>query len=119
MFDNFFIRIILRLLPDWQDAEAVRQFALRLLGYAADMAKETATEIDDKIVAVLEQFANDQALWAAFYGLIIDFFNGDESIVGNPRVLKLADDAKIDPAIIIAIITAIIEFIKWWKNRNA
>ena len=120
MFDNFFIRIILRFLPDlpvWNDAEDVREFALGFLGIAAKLAKGTATEVDDKIVAALTKFADSQELWALFYGLIIDIVTGEEAAEGNPRVARLADEAGIGPATIIAIITAVVEFIKWWRNR--
>ena len=110
-------------LPDWTVSETVRLWAVaKLIPVLKEMAADTTTGVDDKIVAGLETFAADAKSWNSFYGLIVDLINnfGTEAVPGenDPTVLKLADDAKIDPAIIVAIITAVMELIKWWRDRN-
>ena len=120
MFKNLIIQFLLRMLPDWSDPEAVRQFVIKILGYLDDLAESTSTQIDDMVVDGLQKFTANQELWLLFYGLVLDLFNGEEAVSpGNARVVALADEAKIDPAVIILIINAVMELIKWWRDRRA
>ena len=119
MFKNLIIQFLLRMLPDWNNPEAVRQFVIKILGYLDDLAESTSTQIDDAIVDGLQKFTANQEMWILFYGLVLDLFNGEESVSpGNARVVALADEAKIDPAVIILIINAVMELIKWWRDRR-
>ena len=121
MFGNILWNFLMRLLPNWQDAESVRLFALKFLGYAEDWAAETNTTIDDKFVAIIKRFAENAELWARFYNLIVDLLGtvGDAgTLAGDVRVTDLADDAELDPVTIIALITAIIQAIQWWRSRR-
>lgn len=115
---SLLLKIFSRMLPDWSDVEAVREFVLKVMPAIKVLAELTKTQIDDKMVDALDRLATNQEMWAEFYGLIVSLFNGEEMVEGNPRVAKLADNVGIDPTIIIAIITAIMEFIKWWRSRN-
>ena len=120
MFERFIIRILTRLLPDWENAEDVRQFVLKILGYLEDLAESTTTQIDDMVVDGLKRFTADQEIWLLFYGLLIDLFNGEEEgSAGSPRVVALADEVGIDPATIILIITTVINAIRWWRKRDS
>jgi hypothetical protein len=122
MFEKIIVAIISRILPDWTDAEAVRQFVLKILGYLADMAASTATTIDDAIVAAVGKFAESPEAWASLHKLILDLVTEYDGAVipgeNHPAVMALADDTKIDPVTIVAIITAVMELLKWWRGRK-
>jgi hypothetical protein len=122
MFENFIIRILQNLLPDWQNAEEVRQFVLKIVGYLEDLAASTVTTVDDKVLETLKtMFLQDAQQWATLYGFLLDLLSGSESVkVGdatNPRIVAMADEKGIDPATIILIIKAILQAIQWWRNR--
>lgn len=110
------------LFPDWEDAEAVRRWVLEeLIAPLNTLADLTNTQIDDAMVAGLERFASNQELWMMFYGLVIDLLDGEEGALpgeGNPRINRLADEAEMDPATIIMIISAVIQLIQMWRNRK-
>lgn len=122
MFQKIILTVISRMLPDWSDAEGVRQFVLKILGYLADLAASTATTVDDAILAAVGKFAESPEAWASLHKLILDFVsNYDGAVIpgeDHPAVLALADDTKIDPVTIVAIITAVIELLKWWRDRK-
>lgn len=122
MFKNLILNLLIRMLPDWSDAEATRLFVLKIIGYLADLAASTATSIDDAVLAALQKFAASPEAWASLHRLILEMLtdSGNEWIPGesHPAVMKLADDTKIDPVTIVAIITAIIEIIKMWRDRR-
>lgn len=107
-------------LPTWSDSEATRVWALKALGFADELAEKTATEIDDMAVNALQVLAENQTAWASLHALIMDLFGEDAGVVSedDPRVVKAADDSKIDPSIIVLIINAIMELFRWWRNRG-
>jgi hypothetical protein len=119
MFKNIILNIIIKMLPDWSDAEAVRQFVLKIIDFLENLAAATQTTIDDTIVAALKRIAGEQETWKSLYELILGFLSStSEPSATDPSVLKVADDAKIDPVTIIAIIKMAIELIKWWRENR-
>ena len=119
MFKNIILNIIIKMLPDWTDAEAVRQFVLKVVDFLENLAAATQTTIDDAIVAALKRIASDAEAWKSLYELILGFLGStSEPSATDPAVLKVADDSKIDPVTIIAIIKMAIELIKWWRENR-
>lgn len=105
--------------PNWENSEDVRQWAIKALGVLDDYAAETETKIDDALVDFGQLVTSDAETWGTLYSLIWDVIAGDTGgIEGDHRITALADDTKIDPAIIVLIINAVIELIKWWQDRN-
>ena len=115
------IRLLLPLLslPDWKNAEDTRQWVLRLLGAADEMADETSTSVDDQAVEALMAIAGNVDAWETLHGLLLDLVTDDAGNLENDnRITLLADDAKIDPAVILVIIQAVMQIIQWWKSRD-
>lgn len=104
--------------PDWENAEAVRTWVVKLLSVAEKITDGTENKIDDVIVDLGQSLTRDPQAWSTFYSLIWDVITGETSgVEGDDRVTVLAQEVKLDPAIIILIINAVIELIKWFKNR--
>ena len=108
--------------PKWTDAEEVRHWVLRLLAIADEFADKTTTQIDDFLVDIVRKIAASREAWVAVYGLIVDLVDGnDAALVAEPdneRIKLVSDKAGIDPVSLIMLIQAVIQLIKWWRNRN-
>lgn len=122
IFDNFLFRRLLGILPDWSDAEETQTFLLSVNGFCDTIAAETDNKIDDAVCDAVDRLLQNEKAWAAIHGLVMDLLATDAGDVlpaeDDPRVLAIAEeDPELDPITIIAIISAIIQAIQWWKNR--
>lgn len=109
-------------LPDWRAAEDVRQWMIKVLTEIEDVTDDTDTVIDDAIVNAVKLIAANEELWMFAYSLLQRLIADDNEgmmqiSVGEPQVVKLADEAEISPAVIVAIITAIMKLIEMWRRR--
>jgi len=108
-------------LPDWLDSGATRLWVVKVLDFADWLAEQTGTTFDDQAVDYLNGVVNNDSQWAALYGLIIDLVDGNPDVAplpDNPRVMAVADEAKIDPVTIIAIVELVLRVVEWWRNRK-
>jgi len=108
-------------IPDWNNEEAVRAWALEgcdVLDIGADYT--TGTEIDDEIAIRLRLAIESDPLWNSIWMLI----NGsDESIetlltVSDPRIMAIADDTKLSPSLIFMLVKLGLALYKIWKDRK-
>ncbi|KKM61025.1 hypothetical protein LCGC14_1535910 [marine sediment metagenome] len=107
-------------LPKWTDVEATRVWVGRTLELADEIADETKTQVDDKIVDALSRIVSDTEIWTAFYALIVDLISEGETsstAEADTRVTDLANKAGIDFGIFQKLLDMILEFIVWWRNR--
>lgn len=106
--------------PNWQNAEDTREWALKAADVADEIAAETETEVDDVAVEAVREFLLDATTWNSLHALILGLLTDGAGDVqeSDERVLSLADEVKVDPAVIILIIQAVMELISWWRNRN-
>jgi len=114
-------------LPDWRDRDAVQRWAIQVIEVAQALAKLTPTTIDDAAALAVRRVLEDSTIWDAVYREAI----GDEAMESAAAAVPVgwrdrvatcygddaADDAKIDPLTIIAIVEAVIALINWWRNR--
>lgn len=110
--------------PDWSDAAAVRAWVLSALDVADGIADTTATDKDDKALEAARKLVANEAAFMAFYGVIVDLVTDGEAADMESRVASAAalaggEETKLDPTIIIAIITAVMQLIEMWRNRKA
>ncbi len=112
-----------------KDGEAVCKWVRAVLNALEVGAKMTPISADDEAILVLQAALRDNETWAAFHSMLISQFLAEEHIlVGNSDGLEAAKvtavaeafgkKVGIDPASIIAIVTAIIQLIKWWRARK-
>lgn len=85
-------------LPEFKDAEATEAWLQDLSGPIATIIAMIARQLDDRVGDVPLMTVDE--IKAAV----------DEAVYEN--------DPKIDPAVIIAIITAVIKLIELWRNRR-
>ena len=105
--------------PDWENAEAVRLRAVKLLEVADGLADGTENQIDDALVDFGRILTTNPQTWSTFYELIWDIFTGETGgAEGDDRITVLAHDVGVSPTIIIMIFTEVIQLIKWWRDRR-
>jgi hypothetical protein len=90
-----------------------------LLDLAARLAVLSPNNIDDRIIQMAGLAVSSDPIWAWMWRVLGPVINGDgDLIVGAPEELVAeADKAGIDPLTILAIVNAIIELIKAFRNR--
>ena len=103
-------------LPEWTDVDAVRHWVIKALGLADELADETATQIDDNIVAALRKIVADGETWTAFYTLIVDLLGATGNY--DSTIEAAAEKAGVDFSVFRQLIDMILEFIEWWRNRD-
>lgn len=107
--------------PAIEKQEEFRVWCSDLSKTAADFALQTGTTVDDKIANTLVLICSNDEYWQIFYSILrvaIDQLDRDGDIVGS-RATELASKVGIDPATIIAIVSAILEIIdliKRWRD---
>jgi hypothetical protein len=107
------------------DSAALRACAQKLLGTLETLAARTESTIDDLFVKALGYVVADDEAWAFCYARINVIYHaivdGDES-GSTPDVVRLtadAEEAGLDPALIVTFITVIVEVLKWWRSRKS
>ena len=117
------VRRVLGILPfpEWVDVEAVRRWVVKVLDLLDELADETASQVDDKVVAALRRIVEDVETWNMFYALIVDLVgegkSGMEVLAKDGRVNEVANKAGIDLSVFQFLLDTILEFIEWFKNR--
>jgi len=107
--------------PAIEKQEEFREWCSGLATTASEFAAATGTTVDDKIANAMVIITANDEYWQIFYSILrvaIDQLDGGGNVVGD-RAEELADKASIDPATIIAIVSAIleiIELIKRWRK---
>jgi len=103
-------------LPDFGDSGAVRTWSYEVCDVFDKAADLTTTDIDDKVVQTVREAIEDDTLWKAFWTLI----HGSDVLPmeTDERVVKLADDAKLSPVVVITIVRVVWYLYKQWKDRQ-
>ena len=124
-------------LPAFKDERALRQHLLLAAATAQDIAAETPIKTDDVVTgAIYKLIANDDA-WELGYrlvSLVLVRDDGGDTLVGAcadieatagqlSEALAMAGDdansvAMIDPASLIAIITTVVNLLRWFRSRR-
>jgi hypothetical protein len=110
--------------PDVTDESVFRAWCRKMAEAALQFAAQTATAIDDQIAATLNTLVSNDTYWTAIYGVIIaalEYVRPEDQerlVAESPVIQQVADDAKLDPATIIMILTAVLQVWEWWRNRN-
>ena len=99
--------------------------ALKELGGAIDrLLRATVNEVDNQVVQMLFAAIDSPLLWPVIYRMLSRFLaiEGDgEAITMSVSVSSdmqtLEEETEMDPATIIAIISAIVQLIRMWRNR--
>jgi len=105
-------------LPDFDDSESVRAWALEgcdVLDVGADYT--TGTEIDDEIAIRIRLAIKSDPLWNSIWLLIHGEDDGTLS-VSDSRVMSIADEAKLSPSLIFMLIKLGLALYKIWKDRQ-
>ena len=125
---NFFA--ILRLVlsvgfpPDLKDESAFRAWCRNVASAAMQFAAQTATPLDDKIASTLNAVVTNDTYWPAIYGVLVAALEyvrpeDQERLVSeSPVIQQVADEAKLDPATIIMILTAVLQIWERWRDRS-
>ncbi len=102
-------------LPDWNVSEEVRNWTIKALGLADEIADETSTQIDDKVVDALRKVVDDTETWEVFYALILDLISGKK--IDHEQIKEVAERVAVDLGVFQMLLDMILEFIKWWRDR--
>lgn len=118
---------LLDLWPDWGDPAAVRKWLGKICELLKAVTGITSTEIDNKLVAMVARFAEDEQLFMTAYDLVAAIIDrdGDPVIVQqDPRLVTqaaaLAEVVGIDPVTILTLVSLAVKvglaIWKAWKN---
>jgi len=119
------LRVLADLLPfpAWMDADSTRVWIIKCLGIADDLADETATEVDDKIVAAMRKIVADTDIWNSFHILIIYLFlkkqSGIEIEENAKYITSVAEKAGVDLSIFKLLIDYIFELYEKFRTLFA
>lgn len=110
-------------LPDIQDSGDTQAWTACVLDAGGVLAELTPNDVDDEAVAALKAIVEDDEAWAAVFGFIQVFVRDGDDIVfsgePSPLIQAAAEKAKVSPMLILTIIKAIAELIKWLRDRKA
>lgn len=108
--------------PDIDDSESVRSWVRKSLAVAGDIAGLTPNTTDDLLVVAVINTVDDDVRWADFYAAIHEALGAEgadpELLRSDPRLVLYTEDAQLDPTVIVFIIEAIMEALKWWRDRR-
>jgi len=62
----------LRPMPDWSDPMATRVWLIKLLEIVDELAADTETLIDDKLLIVAHRIIDNEVTWKKFHVLVLD-----------------------------------------------
>ena len=97
-----------------------RQWILDILDVAGRGAKLSPNVIDDNVVAASVLAVKNDQVWGWMWRWLEPLLGRGELVVGTPSVddvQLVADEAKIDPFTIIAIIDAVMKLIELFRRR--
>lgn len=111
-------------LPGLDDADECRAFLERALTLGRKWAGTNETAL--QLIAIVEKLVSDDNAWELVWGLFSRILNADPDTVMADQEIDahaktVGDELGIDPATIIAIITAAIQLIKFirdWRNQQ-
>jgi hypothetical protein len=108
-------------LPDVQDEAACRVWCRNAVALGDLVDDLTDTTVDDQAVQFLAGVVNDNEKWALAWQVWEMVTSGveEEDLPKSSAVVDAGDKLGIDPATIIAIVTAILELIKWFRDRKS
>ena len=128
MFRKIWLKILTAILAN---GDVARKFIKQQLDHLAEMAALTATTVDDILVGIAQRIVDDDEAWHTFWEALKKYIgsDADESLIRDDlqtqsaaahiaqRLNSTAKDGEpeIDP---ITIISLILMFIEWWRNRN-
>ena len=102
--------------------QEVRQGVQEILGGGAKLANLSQNTIDDAAIAAAQQAVANDLLWGWMWRMIELLFDDEDGLIVSSE--NVAEELKaeaavvgLDPATIIAIITAIVQLIKLFRNR--
>ena len=127
------IAIVLKLtgllpLPDYKDSIELRLWLKKGLALLDELADQTETEVDDKMVDALESVINNDAAYNGLHALIMSLIDKSESeieVLGatdgselQARAKAVGKEVGIDPFTIISIVMMAIKALAWIRERR-
>jgi len=84
----------LRPMPDWFDAVVTRVWLLKLLEIVDELAADTVTLFDDKLLFIVHRVVDNEVTWVKFHALILDLVQNEPStVVTDALIIALAKAA--------------------------
>lgn len=105
------------------DEKTIRDLLRQSVSLGTNLAALTPNLIDDKVLSVANTIVETDQYWLVAWRVIqtlIGYLDKDDQILvtsADPDTATLAEQTGIDPATIVLVIQAIMEILKWWKNR--
>jgi len=105
------------------DEQTARNIIREAAELATAIADATPTAVDDQVAAVMTTIVTSDHYWSIAWRVIekaISYFDRENQhliVESDGDTSLLAQEAGIDPATIIVVIQAIVEIIKWRRNR--
>lgn len=121
------IRTLLSLLPlpALTDKEGCRTWLGKVLAILQDLSAQTASTLDDQTVKFLNGILADQATWDLAWSVFQKILarNDDSDLVmADPEAAEEVDAlgraVGIDPMTILAIISLVVNVLKFFRERN-
>lgn len=105
------------------DEKTVRDLLRQAVALGANIAAITPNLIDDSVLSAARSVVENDTYWSLAWrviGKLIDRLDdgGKLVVASDSDIAVLAQQAAIDPAMILVIIQTVMEIIKWWKNRK-
>ena len=84
----------LRPMPDWFDSVDTQDWLLKLLEIVDELAADTETLLDDKLLVVAHRVIDNEETWGKFHALILDLVQNEPStVVTGALIIALAKAA--------------------------
>ena len=106
--------------PDVGQEAELRTWLLRMTVVLKQTAELSPTGYDDAAIKLLDVLLNDQSSWELLYSILKAIWNRDPAgpvLAEDVEVMQLATVAAVDPALIIAVVQAIAELLRWWRSK--
>lgn len=100
------------------DEQAAREWLLDLADLLERLADLTDTQLDDQIVSGFAAAIGNELIWHWVWKLIGGLLEDEPKVMSamDDDTALAADQAGVNPATIIAIITAVVELIKLFRK---